>query len=102
MINVINQRRQQIENICRKHDVKRLEVFGSAVTGRFVAGSSDIDFFVEFNDYASRSIADQWFGLQEELQQLLGVPVELVSTRTATNPFFLKVANQHRITLYAA
>jgi len=102
MIPVIEQNRAAIERICRKHDVKQLELFGSAASGQFAAGLSDIDFFVEFNDYNSKSIADQWFGLQEELEQLLGAPVELVSLRTAKNPLFLQVANRYRISLYAA
>lgn len=102
MPGLIQQHRQQVDQLCRKHNVKRLELFGSAARGTFDPGSSDLDFFVEFADYTAPGIAEDWFGLQEDLQQLFGVPVELVSTRTATNPFFLQVANRHRVTLYAA
>ena len=45
--------------------------FGSAARGEFRSGSSDYDFFVEFIDYNSPAIADQWFGLQEDLEALL-------------------------------
>ena len=57
---------------------------------------------MEFSDYSVPSIADQWFGLQEDLAALLGFKVELVSPRTAVNPYFLEVANRDRITLFAA
>ncbi|MCC6680249.1 MAG: nucleotidyltransferase domain-containing protein [Phycisphaeraceae bacterium] len=99
---LIEQHRSQIEALCRKHGVKRLELFGSAARGDFDPASSDVDFFVEYVTYDSPAIVDQWFGLQEDLQDLLGVKVDLVSSRTVKNPYFLEVANRHRITLYAA
>ncbi len=102
MIDLIEQHRTEIQALCVKHSVKKLELFGSAARGEFVVGQSDLDFFVEFVDYTSPAIADQWFGLQEDLQELLQAPVELVSTRTATNPYFIEVANRSRVTLYAA
>lgn len=102
MLALITQHRSEIEVLCRKHDVRRLELFGSAARDDFDPATSDIDFFVEFANYDSPKIADQWFGLQEELQTLLKVRVELVSSRASTNPYFLQVANRHKVTLYAA
>ena len=91
-----------IEALCRKHHVRRLELFGSAARGDFNPQTSDLDFFVEFTDYSAPSIADQWFGLQEDLANLFDIKVELVSPRTAVNPYFLEVANRNRVTLFAA
>jgi len=102
MIELVERHRSAIESLCIKHGVRKLELFGSGAKGSFQAGESDLDFFVEFIDYNSPDIADHWFGLQEDLEALLGAPVELVSLRTATNPYFLEVANRHRVTLYAA
>ncbi len=102
MIDLIEHHRADIDLLCIKHSVRKLELFGSAAAGCFQRGESDVDFFVEFADYDSPDIADHWFGLQEDLQALLQSPVELVSARTATNPYFLEVANRHRVTLYAA
>src|SRR4051812_8233639 len=102
MLPLIEQHRDAIERLCQKHHVKRLELFGSAASGNFDPKTSDIDFFIEFANYNSPNIADQWFGLHEDLEKLLGVAVDLVSLRTATNPYFLQVANRHTQTLYAA
>ncbi len=71
MLDVIEQHRAAIADLCRKHDVKRLELFGSAARGDFDPASSDVDFFVEFLSYETPTIADQWFGLQEELEKSL-------------------------------
>ena len=102
MLQQVEQHRQEIAAICLRHHVCKLELFGSAAREDFDPKTSDLDFFVEFCDYSAPSIADQWFGLQEDLAALLGLRVELVSPRTAVNPYFLEVANRDRITLFAA
>jgi uncharacterized protein len=102
MLPLIAEHREQIATLCRRHGVRRLELFGSGARGDFDPATSDLDFFVEFLSYDSPSIADQWFGLQEDLEQLLGRRVDLTSPRTATNPYFLQSANRHRVMLYAA
>ena len=98
----INENIEQIAAICRRFDVKTLELFGSAAGGEFDPGSSDVDFFIEFRNYESPLIADQWFGFQEEMEKLLGCPVDLTSSRSTKNPYFLQVANRNRVALYAA
>jgi predicted nucleotidyltransferase len=102
MIDRIEDNRQQVVALCRRHSVKRLELFGSAASGGFKLESSDLDFFVEFISYDTPTIADQWFGLQEDLENLFGRRVDLTSLRAANNPHFLEAANRHKVTLYAA
>jgi predicted nucleotidyltransferase len=102
MIELIEQRRPDIETLCRHYGVKRLELFGSAAAGRFDASRSDIDFFYEFDAEEQIGLADRFFGLKKDLEKLLGATVDLVSAADATNPYFLQVANQNRTILYAA
>jgi predicted nucleotidyltransferase len=102
MLSLIEANRQQIADLCCRHGVKRLELFGSAARGDFDPAKSDLDFFVEFVSYDTPTIADQWFGLQEDLEKLLGRHVDLTSLRTAKNPYFLEIANRNKVTLYAA
>ncbi|HUO07133.1 MAG TPA: nucleotidyltransferase domain-containing protein [Phycisphaerae bacterium] len=102
MHTLIEQHLAEIAEVCRHHGVKQLQLFGSAARGDFDPATSDFDFFVEFIDYKSPTIADQWFGIQEDLEKLLGRPVDLTSLRAVKNPYFLEVANRHKVTLYAA
>jgi predicted nucleotidyltransferase len=102
MLPLIEQHRDQIAALCRRHGVKRLELFGSAARGDFTPGKSDLDFFVEFLSDDWHGAADRWFGLQEDLEALLGRKIDLVSIPAATNPYFLEVANRHKVSLYAA
>jgi predicted nucleotidyltransferase len=102
MLPLIEQNRQAIAELCQRFGVKSLEIFGSAASGEFNPGKSDLDFFVEFLSNEWQGAADNWFGLQEALEDLFHCKVDLVSVRTAKNPYFLRVANEHRISLYAA
>src|SRR5256885_286878 len=85
------QHREVIEALCKKHRVARLELFGSAASGEYDPGMSDVDFFYEFDSADMDHLADRFFGLQEDLEKLLGVKVDLVSAKDATNPYFLQV-----------
>ena len=42
--------RHAVGELCRKYSVRRLVLFGSAVTDRFDTSRSDVDFLVEFGD----------------------------------------------------
>jgi len=101
MISVVEEHRDQIAELCQRHGIARLDLFGSAARADGDALTGDIDFFHEFDDDPDL-LADRFFGLKEDLEALLGRPVDLVSERVAENPYFLQVANQHRMTLYAA
>ena len=101
MLPLIEQHRAEIEALCRKYGVIRLDLFGSAASGKLLSPDSDIDFFFEF-DANPVGLADRYFGLIEELELLLRRKVDLVSIQDVHNPYFLQVANVHRITLYAA
>jgi predicted nucleotidyltransferase len=48
MTEFIEQRQQQLIELCREYHVKTLELFGSAAAGTFNASTSDFDFLVDF------------------------------------------------------
>lgn len=102
MIPALEQHRSELAALCRKYDVKRLDLFGSAVRGDFVPTSSDFDFLVLFERTPQGSAADRYFGLLDELRRLLRRPIDLVDVRAARNPYFIAEALQHRVMLYAA
>ena len=92
---------EAITVLCRRRHVNRLAVFGSVVTGAFDPDTSDADFLVEF-DPASTTLFDDYFGLKEDLEGLLGVPVDLVAPRALENPYFAKSVRAGLRELYAA
>jgi len=102
MIRLLSERRDAIAELCRRHRVRRLEVFGSAASGSFDPDTSDLDFLVEFLPLGPGERADAYFGLLENLRDLLGRPVDLVMTRAIRNPYFRQAIERTREVLYAA
>ena len=99
----IAERRQDMADICRRYDVARLEVFGSAARGDdFDPAASDADFLVEFKPDSQLPPLDQYFGLARALEELLGRPVDLVQPRAIRNPFLLAGINRAREVVYAS
>ena len=103
MIDLIEQRREQIEVLCRQFQVQRLEVFGSAADAdRFDSNRSDVDFLVEFAPEGESHIAELYLDLIAALKDLMGREVDVVMTRAIRNPYFRQVVDRSRRTLYAA
>lgn len=103
MIPLVEENRSQLVDLCRKHYVGRLDLFGSATrAGAFNVKDSDLDFLVEFLPTAAMNPADQYFGLLYALELLFGRKVDLVTVRSLRNPYFIKSVEATREPLYAA
>jgi predicted nucleotidyltransferase len=98
--------RDQLDALCKRYGVRRLELFGSAARGEFHPHTSDYDFFVEFDDRDDRrpvaGAFKRYMGLKFALEELLGRPVDLVETGAVTNPYFLRHVADHRVEVYRA
>ena len=102
MIDLIEDQRESLTQLCNRYQVRCLEVFGSAAGDDFDQASSDLDFLVEFQDLKPGEHADAYFGLLESLQELFDRTVDLVMISAIKNPYFLESVNQSRTVLYAA
>ena len=98
----IEQKHEELINLCRHYHVARLAVFGSALREDFDADRSDLDFLVEFQPLPPGSYADTYFDLKEGLETLFHRPVDLVVESAIKNPYFLKSVEQTKHGLYAA
>lgn len=100
---LIDQHRPEIAAMCRHYGVRRLEVFGSAARGSdFDSAGSDADFLVAFGQARGLSSLEQYFGLAQALERLLGRHVDLVEVGALRNPFVLASINQAREVVYAS
>jgi predicted nucleotidyltransferase len=63
-----------VEAFCRKHHIRRLALFGSVLRDDF-REDSDVDVLVEFQPGHTPGFA--FFGIQDELSELLGRKVDL-------------------------
>ena len=69
----------KIKAFCEKWEINEFSIFGSVLTGEFNL-NSDIDILVNFSESAQHTLFDL-IRMKEELQQLLGYEVDLVSKR---------------------
>lgn len=100
MIAVIDEQKEQLEVLCRRHHVRRLEVFGSAADGTFDPARSDIDFLVEYLALQAGEHYEAYFGLIEDLERLFGRRIDLVEATCLKNPYFIEGVNESRTLVY--
>ena len=73
-------KREEIAELCRKHHVLRLSVFGSAARDDFDPATSDVDLLVAFEPEANSIYARNYYSLRDNLETLLHREVDLVGT----------------------
>jgi predicted nucleotidyltransferase len=93
----------QIAELCRRHRVRKLDVFGSAASGEsFDPSQSDVDFFVEFEEGVDLGPwLSEYFRFKEALEELCGHPIDLVLASAPRNPYFVREMNRTRQRIYA-
>lgn len=89
--------REQIADFCRRHHIRRLALFGSALREDF-GPSSDLDLLVEFEAGHTPGLA--FFAMQEELSCMLGRTVDLNTPRSLSRHFRDRVLDEAEV-LYA-
>ncbi|MBR1992291.1 MAG: nucleotidyltransferase domain-containing protein [Bacteroidales bacterium] len=98
-MSIIELNKQNIIDICQKHKVKTLAVFGSVLTDRF-CDDSDIDFVVDFTDVDESDYADNYLEMQEALQNLLGREIDLLENKAIRNSILLQTINDSKQVIY--
>ena len=86
--------RNEIAELCRRHRVRRLAVFGSAARDDFDPASSDIDLIVEFDEMPIEQYADNKWALEEELASRFSRRIDLLTWSSIQNPYFLNIVQQ--------
>ncbi|TVQ50510.1 MAG: hypothetical protein EA377_14230 [Phycisphaerales bacterium] len=91
---------ERLADICAKHHVARLELFGSFARGDAAPGS-DLDILVTFEPGAKVGLGI--VALQQELEDLFGRPVDLLtrdSVERSANKYFRRFALERTEPLY--
>ncbi len=88
-MDIIEKNITDISNLCSKHKVSRLFVFGSILTAEF-SKRSDIDFIVDFRGIELYDYAGNYFDLKFALEDLLNRDVDLLEDRAIKNPYLRK------------
>jgi predicted nucleotidyltransferase len=99
MHRIINYNIDKIKTLCVNHNVKSLFAFGSVCTDKF-NDSSDIDLLISFNSMDYGDYADNYFLVADKFEKIFHRPVDLVTDKSLSNPFFIDSVNQTKTLIY--
>jgi predicted nucleotidyltransferase len=90
--------REKIAEFCRRYHIRKLAFFGSVLRDDF-SSYSDIDVLVEFEPGHTPGLA--FFGMQDELSEILGRKVDL-NTHGFISKYFREEVNREARVEYVA
>jgi predicted nucleotidyltransferase len=100
MVALIEQKKNDLADLCRRFHVERLELFGSATGGSFQSAASDLDFIVRFSPPSPGTYLDRYLDFAEALEDLFQRPVDLLTERAIHNPCFRRSVEATRQPVY--
>ena len=92
---------EQIAELCRKHKVRSLHAFGSAVKGT-IGPQSDVDLVVDIPIDDPFEFTRHYWALEEALKNIFRRPVDLLSMRAIRNKHFKQLIDREKTTIYEA
>lgn len=102
MLSLIEAHRSEIAELCRRYQVQRLDVFGSAArVTDFDPARSDVDLLVRYLPEREPDFG-AYLELRDALADRLGRPVDLVMDTAVENPFIRAGIERSRQPVYAA
>jgi predicted nucleotidyltransferase len=99
IMNIIEQNIDKLIELCLKHKVRELYIFGSILTDKF-NDSSDIDFLVQFGRVDILEYFDNYMDFKEKLESLLNRSVDLIENQAIRNPIFRKIVDRDKKLVY--
>ena len=92
---------QAVADFCRKWQIRELSLFGSVLRPEEFRDDSDVDVMITFDDEARWTLFD-FVEMQDELTELFGRRVDLLSKRALKNPYRRQSILSTAQVLYAA
>ena len=88
--------RKKLKDICEKHKVASLYLFGSFAKNE-ANEESDIDFLVKFGEVDLYDYFDNYLALKETLEKTYNREVDLLEEQTLKNPFLKQSIEESKI-----
>jgi len=98
-VNIVDRNIDILIELCKNHKVGELYIFGSILTDNF-SDKSDIDFLVQFEKIDLQEYFDNYMDFKENLEKLLGRPVDLLENQAIRNPILRKVVDRDKKLVY--
>src|ERR1035438_4966319 len=99
MNQILETKLTDIKELCRNYKVRELYAFGSVCTDRF-NDQSDIDLLISFENISIEEYTDNYFALHDLFEELFHRPIDLLTERSLSNPYFIESLNKTKTLLY--
>lgn len=96
---LIDSNKDKLFELCEKHKVQELYLFGSVLTETF-KDTSDIDLLIQFYQVDLVEYFDNYMDLKEKLELLFKRPVDLIENQAIKNPIFRRVVDREKQLVY--
>ena len=96
----IKRRIPDFEALCRNHKVKYIYAFGSAVSDKFNAISSDIDLLVEIDEPDPLERGEYLLTLWDIFETRFQRKVDLLTESSIKNPYLKKSIDASKVLIY--
>jgi len=102
MQKIIKDKLKEIKKNCSLFGIKKLYVFGSAVSGRFTP-ESDVDILLSFDDKLTfEEYTRNYFEFHNKLQKLFKRKVDIITEKMLSNPYFIESVEETKELIYEA
>jgi predicted nucleotidyltransferase len=98
-MSIVESNIEVIRELCSKHKVNKLFVFGSVLTDQF-KDQSDIDFVVDFSGVDLFDYAANYFDLKFSLELLFRRKVDLLEGKAIDNPYLRQSIDSSKRLIY--
>lgn len=97
---LIQNKLNDINRLMKQYHIKRAYLFGSSVKDTFNE-TSDIDVLVDVDDNIEPvTLGGYLWDLQFDLEKLLDRKVDLLTSRSLKNPYFINEVNATKLLIY--
>ena len=101
MNKIINDKIEDLIQLCNIYKVKSMYAFGSVCTDKFNE-NSDIDLLISFDNLTIDQYTDNYFDLHYKLEDLFKREIDLLTDKSLSNPYFILSLEQTKQLIYAA
>jgi predicted nucleotidyltransferase len=98
-MNLIDNNMEKIQDLCTRHKVRSLFVFGSVLTEKFKR-ESDVDLVVDFQGVDIYDYADNYFDFKHSLENIFRRDVDLLEEKAIKNPYLRQSIDSTKQQIY--
>jgi predicted nucleotidyltransferase len=99
MSDIIDKNIDKIIAVCKQRHILTLFAFGSVLTEKFNP-KSDIDLLASFQPLEWGEYADNYFQTVDSFEKIFNRPVDLVTDKSLSNPYFINAVNTTKKLIY--